>query len=375
MHPVRLSIFAGVTATALGVLSALAGPAAATVGATRVPAARVPAASGPFKIGPANSAGTVALTANGGKVAVFDIKSGLGKTHVCLIAPTGRTCWHSTYLLPPASTDNTFGRPGVFTPSAGHVVVLQQTCCEVNPNSTVLYTSSDGGKTFSAPVRVGALGVDASELIGGQILYTSQNNAGGLQVVSVPVAASGPRPTARISSRVAYDVGLGQYKGSALVGTDFIGSTYTTYLYHAAKGSNFDVATSYSSVAKFAGESLLAMSGGALLTDRVKGDAVLLRMFNGTAYGPAHVVAHIHGGLGTWLTVNQDPSGHVHVFAIMSTANYHMLEVSTSTGGTAWTRATDLGNAISSTALSAATDSTGRGLVLGTVPAWGYPVP
>lgn len=373
MRKVRLSIIATATATAtataLGLLSALAGPATATVDRPGAPQA-----SGPFKIGPANSPGSVVLTPNGTRVAVFDIKSGLGKIHVCLIAAAGRACYHSTYLVPPPG-DNTFGRPGVFVPSAGHVAVLQHTCCEVNPNSTVLYSSADGGKTFSAPVRVGALGVDASELIGGQILFSERNSAGGLQVVSVPVGASGPSPTARISTRVAYDVGLGQYKGSALIGTDFSGSTYTTYVYHAAKGSNFDAASSYHSVAKFAGESLIAMSGGALLTDRTKSDVVLLRMFNGTGFGPAHAVAHIHGGLGSWITVDQDPSGHVHVFAVLGSASYHMLEVSTSTGGSTWSGAVNLGNAISSVSLSAALNSQGRGLVLGTTPAWGYPVP
>lgn len=352
----------------LGLVSALAGPAAAA----GQPA--VAHASGPFKIGPSRSPGSVALTHTGGRVAVFDISAGHGKTRVCLIAPTGRSCSHSTLLVPPAS-DSTFGTPGVFVPAANHVVVLQGACCDVNPNSTVLYTSTNGGKTFSAPVRVGELGVDASELVGGQILFTAHNNAAGLQVVSVPVGASGPNPTATITTRIAYGVGLGQYKGGALVGTDFSGHVYTTYVYYAARGKNFDAASSYHSVAKFAGESLVAMSGGVLLTDRSKGDVVLLRTFNGTKFGPAHAVAHVHGGLGTWFTVSQDPSGHVHVFAIVASISYHLREVSTSNGGKTWTRAVDLGNAISSVYLSAAIDGHGRGLVLGNSPAWGYPVP
>lgn len=369
MLQVRLSILAAGAVSVLGLLSALTGPAVAAVGQPGVPHA-----SGPFKIGPSNSPGSVALEPTGGRVAVFDIKSGNGKTRVCLIAPTGRSCWHSTLLSPPA-TDDTFGTPGVFIPAANHVLVLQHTCCEFNPNSTVLYTSTNGGRTFSAPVRVGALGVDSSELIGGQILFTELNNASGLQVVSVPVSASGPSPTATIASRVAYDVGLGQYKGGALVGADHLGSAYTTYVYYAPKGKSFDVASSYHSVAKFPGETLLAMSGGALLTDRSKGDVVLLRMFNGTGFGSAHAVPHLHGGLGTWLTVSQDPSGHVHVFGILGSAGYHMLEVSTSNGGKTWTGAVNLGNAIQSIYLSAAVDSRGRGMVLGNSPAWGYPVP
>lgn len=368
MRKVRLSVIAANTAAVLAVAGALASPAGAAVDRPAVPRA-----TGPFKLGPASSAGTVALTGDGTRVAVFDITSGLGKTHVCLIAPTGRACSHSAYLVPPPG-DNTFGRPGVFIPSANHVVVLQGSCCDsVSPDSTVLYRSADGGKTFSAPVRVARLGVDASELIGGQILFTEQNNTAGLQVVSIPVGATTPSPTATITTHTAYDAGLGQYKGGALLGTDRLGTGYTTYLYYAVKGSNFDAASSYHNVARFGGEQLLAMSGGALLTQ--KGNAALLRMFNGTGFGAAHKVAHIHAGLGTWLTVNQDPSGHVHVFAVLGSANYHMFEVSTSTGGKSWSSATNLGYAISSTWLSAAINSKGRGMVLGTYPAWGYPVP
>lgn len=367
MAPVRLSLIAA-SAVALGLSGMLAAPAMAAVGRPAIPHA-----SGPFKIGPSSSPGTVALTSNGGRVAVFDIASGHGKTRVCLISATGRSCFHSTLLSPPAS-DFTFGTPGVFVPSANHVVVLQNTCCDSNPNSTVLYTSTNGGKNFSAPVRVGSLGVDASELIGTQLLFTEQTNSSGLQVVSVPLSASAPGATATISTRATNAVGVGQYKGGALVGTDNASGS-ATYLYYAAKGKNFDLASSYHQVATFSGESLLGMSGSALLTNKSKGNKVLLRIFNGSSFGPARTVAHVHGGIGTWFTVNQDPIGHVHVFAIMQSALYQLLEVSTSNGGKTWTSAARLGNGINSVYLSAALSAKGKGLVLGNTPAWGYPVP
>ncbi len=363
------SILGGAIAGVAGLVSSLTGSAAAVAGQ---PAAA--AASGPFELGPSNSPGSVALAPDGSRVAVFDVKSGRGRTRVCLIAPSGRKCWHSTLLKPPGS-DFTFGTPGVFIPSPNHVVVVQHTCCDANPASTVLYTSANGGKTFSGPVRVSQLGVDASELVGRQILITQRNSASGLQVASIPVSASAPVPTATIASRVAYSTGLGQYKGGALVGTDYSKSFYTTYVYYAPKGKSFGVASSYRKVGTYPGESLLAMSGAALLTDRSKGDVVRLRMFTGTGFGPAHAVPHVHGGLLTWFTVCQDPSGRVHVFAILGSAKYHLLEVSTSDGGKTWSQAADLGNAVRSVYLSAAINSRGHGLVLGNTPAWGYPVP
>ncbi len=364
MHQVRLSTIAAAAAIMLGLLSA--GTASAAVNQPGVPQV-----SGPFRIGPSDSPGTVALTANGSRIAVFDIKSGNGQTHVCLIAPTGRSCSHSTFLLPPSS-DNTFGTPGVFITSANHVVVLQNTCCDANPNSTVLYRSADGGKTFAAPVRVASLGADVSEIVGGKILFTTHNNGSGLQIASVPVGASSPSPTATITTRLAFDTALGQYQGSALIGTDF---NNITYIYRAAKGSNFGAASSYHSVAKITGETVLSMSGGALLTSRVNGGTTLLRMFNGTRFGPAHRVTHLQSGLLSWITVNQDPSGHVHVFAVLSTVSYHLIEVSTSNGGTTWSPRLDLGHAITSTTVYAALNAHGRGMVIGNSPALGYPVP
>ena len=369
MRQIRLTVIAG-AASILGLAVAFAGPAASAVGQQAIPRA-----SGPFKIGPSSSAGTVVLSPTGERVAVFDVSSGRGKARVCLISPTGRKCASSVLLSPPTSSDDTFGTPGVFIPAKNHVVVLQNTCCDSNPDSTVLYTSTDGGKTFRAPVRVGELGVDVSELIGSQILFSEENSSFGLQVVSVPVTATSPAATATISTRDAFDVGLGQYKGGALVGTDFSGKSTTTYLYYAPKGKNFDEASSYRSVGKINGEAVLGMSGSALVTYVVKTGAVRLRMFGGSGFGPARTVPHVKGGIGTWDTVDQDPSGHVHVFAILATAGYEMFEVSTSNGGKTWSSAAKLGDGINSDFLSAAVNSKGKGFVLGNSPAWGYPVP
>lgn len=358
-------------------IAAVAVSAVALTGLSLTPAVAgqhaIPLASGPFKIGPSDSPGSVVLEPSGTKVAVFDISSGHGKTHVCSIGAKARKCTTSVYLTPLAG-DSTFGQPGVFIPSKSHVVVLQGACCDSDPDSTLLYTSTDGGHTFPAPVRVGSLLVDASELIGGHILWTEQNDSAGLQVVSIAVGATGASPTATISTRGAFDVGVGQYNGGALVGTDHLGKGYTSYLYYASKGKNFDSASSYKLAGTFGGEQLIGMSGKALLTVRGKHNSVVLRMFGGSKFGTAHTVPHVHGGVGTWLTVEQDPRGHVHVFAIMSTSSYHLLEVSTSDGGASWTKAVNLGNGINSTYLSAAIAANGSGMVLGNTPAWAYPV-
>jgi hypothetical protein len=161
-----------------------------------------------------------------------------------------------------------------------------------------------------------------------------------------------------------------------LIGSDFIGTrTTTTYVEYSAKGQNFNASGSYRRVAAFAGEHLLAMSGAALLTVQVRhGNAVLLRIFNGHGFGRAHVVPGTRGGGPQWFTVNQDPSGRIHVFSERAFKGYLLIEETTSTGAR-WSRPVDLGNAINSTIFNAGINRRGHGLVLGTDPAWAYPVP
>jgi len=118
------------------------------------------------------------------------------------------------------------------------------------------------------------------------------------------------------------------------------------------------------------------MSGDALLTEANSGsEALKLRLFNGTTFGPAHVVPGTSGGGPEWFAVDQDPSGKTFVFSerAFSPVSYDLYEVSTWTGAT-WTGAVNLGNAIMDNTFGVGLDSNGSGLVIGTAPAWGFPV-
>jgi hypothetical protein len=283
---------------------------------------------GPFEIGPASSqGGGVALEPSGTLVVVYDVNP---TTVVCLIRVGGRRCGHVTHLRPP-SHDSTFGTPQVFIPAPNRVGVLQMTCCDgATAGGDLLYSSSNGGRTFSAPVRVGTLAVFRATLIGRRIVFTAANDSAGAQVESIPVTATGPPASiATAFARTAYSAAVGQCQGGVLIGSDFIGtSTTTTHVEYAAKGKDFNASGSYRRVATFAGERLLAMSGAALLTVQVRhGNAALLRIFNGHSFGRAHVVPGASGGGPQWFTVN------------------------------------------------AGINRRGHGLVLGTDPAWAYPVP
>jgi hypothetical protein len=339
----------------------------------------------PFVIGASDyPGGSVAIEPDGALVVARGITSGNGKVVVCVLARGAGKC-SSTVTLSPLSSDELLGVPEVFVPSANHVVVLMGACCDTNPaGSDLLFSSTDGGRTFAAPKRVGTLGssaaVGAAALIDGDIVFTASDDTNGAEVESIPVNASGPpASTAVATAAEAFDVAIGSYKGGALIASDFLGTDYTTYVAYAPAGRNFDASASYRRVASFAHEQLIAMSGGALLTIQTSGkQALLLRLFNGTSFGAPHVVPGTTGGAAEWFTVDQDPRGIVHVFTerARSAPPYYLFEVSTSTGAS-WTSPVDLGNAIDSNAFGVALDSAGSGLVVGTAsgePAWGYPV-
>jgi hypothetical protein len=364
----------------VGLALGLAGGGACGASATSLAARTVAPAheSGPFELGPASSQGGSVAVLRGGDLAVaYDVNS--DRTVVCVLHPGARRCSHVT-LLRPLLHDSTFGVPEVFAPSPQHLVVLQSTCCDnASAGGDLLYSSSDGGLRFSAPVRVGTLGVSAATLIGSRIAFTAADDGPGPQVESIPVTASGPPASIATARRKeAFAVAIGQYHGGVLIGSDFIGTrATTTYAEYAPRGSDFNASASYRPVAAFAGEDLLAMSGDALLTVQSGGhrNAVLLRIFTGRSFGPAHIVPHASGGGPQWFTVFQDPAGRVHVFSERGLfRGYHLIEETTSTG-TRWSPFADLGDAIHSAVFDAGLDRRGRGLVLGTVPAWAYPVP
>jgi hypothetical protein len=335
----------------------------------------------PFKLGNLNSssAGSIAMEPDGSMVAVYDIQSGAGKTVVCVL-DRGKSACADKPLLTPLDNDSTFDTPEVFIPSANHVYVLQSTCCDSSTSGdNLLYASTDGGKTFGAPVRVGGqVAVNAAALVGNNIVFSEGDQRSGQMIQSVSLSSPGPPPSsANPITKTAYDIGVGDYHNGALVGSDFDGATFdTTYVTYARAGSDFNSTSSYTTVGTFTRESLLGMSGAALLTEQgTAHNPALLRLFNGSGFSAARTVPGTAGGGPEWFAVEQDPSGAVHVFSErgLASPSYDLIEESTSNGGKTWTRA-DLGNGINDNGFAAALDSHGTGLVLGTGDPLAYPV-
>lgn len=371
--------FATITAVLLCLFTALGGVASAAANAGGVKGSPQPEIK-PFGIGKsANGTGSVAIEPDGSLVVAYNIGSGNGKTAVCLLNRGSNKCSTGPALTPP-SDDDLFGTSEVFIPKANHVVVLQGDCCDDSAaGGDVLFTSTNGGKTFGAPVRIGSLGVGVAALVGGDIVFSTGDNHDGLEIESVPAigAAGPPAEIANPITATAYDVGVGSYKNGVLAATDqSLTASYTTEVLYASAGKDFNATASYKGVGTFKNEQLVGISGDALLTEQTNGkEALVLRIFNGKSFGKGHVVPNTGGSGPEWFTFDTDPSGHVHVFSESTHLSpiYNLFEETTATGAS-WSAPVDLGSAVDYRYFAAALDATGSGLVLGTYPAQGFPV-
>jgi hypothetical protein len=381
MHQrVRRSAIAFGSAGLLCVVVVLGGAAASGLAAKGIKGDPQPEMK-PFRIGAAAGGGTVAIESNGSLVTAYSVgtSNAEGAAEICVLARGGHTCTHRVELKT-ASGDDAFGIPQVFV-DGSKIVVLQNTCCDANVDGDdLMFTSTDGGAIFVGPTRVGSVGISAAVRIGHDVVITGGDPHSGTQVASIADDTAGPQLSfAQVTDQPPVDVALSDYKDGVLAGNDVLGKDYTTSVEYAPSGMDFNSAASYTKVASFSHESLVAMSGNALLTSQTTGkEHLLLRFFNGSSFGSPHAVPGYKGTqLGTWTTLDKDPSGVTHIFLESSFVApiYDMLETST-TSGAHWSSRTDLGNAISNNVFNVDLDSIGSGLVIGggSGPEHGYPV-
>jgi hypothetical protein len=328
-----------------------------------------------------SSPASIAFEPDGSMVAAYVVPyKSQGEIVVCMLNRGERGCSH-TVSLHTLDGDSwaTTEAPQVLVPSANHVVVLLDSCCDTAANGdTLLFSSTNGGRSFGAPVRIGSATVGGAVLIGGQIVFFGNDDPSGDWVASVPVSASGPPPSVAAITADNYDVGIGAYHNGVIAGFDNLGKgdIYTTYADYAPAGSNFNASASYHHIVTLGNEQLLGVSGSALLTIQGSGkEDVELRLFNGKSFGPPHAVPGLTGKLPEWVGLEQDPSGVTHVFSSISSTGYDLYENTTSSGAR-WS-STNLGDAIDSSFFSAGLDSRGTGLILGAdanEPVNAYPV-
>ena len=313
------------------------------------------------------SAATIAFEPNGSLVAAYNIPGGTTrKISVCELSRGQRACSHKVSLGTPNSGLGFGGSaPQLLVTSANHVAVIEDTCCDTNTSGdTLLYSSTNGGTSFGAPVRIGFVVTGGAVLLGKKIVFIGSDFPPGIQVESIPVSAAGEPASVASLSPDRGDVGIGTYHGGVLAGWDFDGKVFSTHIDYAPANSDFNSSGSYHKILTIYGESLIGMSGNALLTIQTGGkDTVELRLFNGKGFGPAHAVPQTAGGGPEWFGMQQDPSGVTHVFSERGSKGYDLFVFSTKSG-THWS-SYNAGNAIDSFSFAAGLDSHGHGIVLG----------
>jgi hypothetical protein len=288
-----------------------------------------------------------------------------GAIEVCVLKRGARSC-ESRTTLSTVDGSSVFGSPSVTVESGGVVYVAMDECCNA---TDVLFMSTDGGRTFGAPVPIGpadAPNISVSETFGvtgfGVHMMWAEDDAGpnlDVEFADLGDPAAGQVVTAMTDPGADFfTAGLGSDAGGVIAaGSD---SNDVTFASFAPARS-----TVFHPVGQFPGQQLIAVSGEAMVTQLTTGSqSLVLRLFNGTSFGPAHVVPVSGGGGPNWNTAAWTP-GRTFIFTERNQDSYD-LEMQSTVSGSSWTRRTDVGDAIKSNEFSTALDNIGSGLVVGT---------
>ncbi len=361
---ISLACCAGLLAATLSGLgsSALAAPSSTIKGSPQPELAS-------FVAGTANGPSSATTDGDNGNLIIayrIATKNTEGGIQVCVLKRGARSCASKTdlYTKDASSVDDS---PFVTVEDNGDVFVAMDECCGAND---LLFESTNGGRTFGAPVPLGTASgpnIDAAEAFGvhgvGHIMW-AENDAGTKFPVefapfSDPANATVVTAMADTASADFFTAGLGSYKGGVIAaGSDSNDATIASF---APAGS-----TVFHKVGRFTGQQLIAVSGQALVTQLTSGSqSLVLRLFNGTSFGPPHVVPKSGGGGPNWNTAYETPAGRTFVFTERNQDGYDLEGQSTISGST-WSTRVNMGSAIKSNAFSAAIDNTGAGIVVGT---------
>ena len=133
------------------------------------------------------------------------------KVVVCRVPRGATACAAQTEELP---GEEAFSPPRIFVTGPNQLALISTRCCYTGPSRTQLYTSSDGGATWSAPVLAGSLEPSGDAILGpgGPRPGTPGGRAGdpsrrasraGPCTASRPARASPAAPRARPAGRAS----------------------------------------------------------------------------------------------------------------------------------------------------------------------------
>jgi hypothetical protein len=323
-----VTVALGVAAVAILVAGpALAAPAGGTIGDPQPELA-------PFSVGPAGGSGSGTVLPDGTLVLAATSASGTS-IHVCELHPGARAC-ANTVTLAAYPDDSFYGTPEVLSLGGPDFSIVAEDCCNIGVNGAVTFNTTDGGATFAGEKVAGNISsIGTATVADGQLVAADYTSAS-FNVQAFPPSPATPQTTyATPNSHAVGTSALTTYDGGVLAANDDLTNTYVEY---AASGSDFNASGSYKSVATFANEDTVALSGNALLTDP-KGSLTggdVLRFFDGTSFGKAYKVPDSKAGDDGYFAM-QDTDGTVNVFFLGRRDSYDLFEDSTRNGVT-WTQ-------------------------------------
>jgi hypothetical protein len=317
----------------------------------------------PFNITSAAGSSSSGAALSNGTVVLAEVLKDGASIAVCTLPPGARKC-HTTVTLKPYKKDS-FGTPHVFASGSKDVWVAVEDCCYIpDPvdGGAVVFSSTNGGKTFSGEMKAGSIaGTDAGTLVGNQLLVAPNLNHSGTQVQALAEKPRSIQTSIATPDHAAnQSIGLATYNKGALVGSD---NGHNTKVWYAPSGSDFNSTSAWSLVTTVKGETLSAMSGSALLTD-VHGSLThgeKLRFFNGKSYGPGHAVPEPKNPDDGYFTMQQVGST-VHVFFLARRDSYKVYSETTK-DGVHWTKLAIYASATQSAQLVPVLGKTGAGVL------------
>ena len=286
------------------------------------------------------------------------------KVVVCRVPRGATACAAQTEELP---GEEAFSPPRIFVTGPNQLALISTRCCYTGPSRTQLYTSSDGGATWSAPVLAGSLEPSGDAILGpgNAISVVTDTVTGATYYQRVPLDGSTAPTTGTQIGTDEYGGTIGFYNGRAVVAYYDFQSGDPYHLDFTAFTGTGDIASpaSWTAPALIGPASEPRLAGGPsglVLLSKQNGVANVpweTRWFDGSTFSaPVAVPGSATGSSIGELT--QDPSGRVLALWADGTA----LEGSTSTGGGAFSSArTFLSNEGSLLQLEAQTAADGKG--------------
>jgi hypothetical protein len=231
----------------------------------------------------------------------------------CVLPRGASACSHSVELRPGQTA---FSPPYVFVPAPGTVWILADTCC--SPGQTLLFVSSDGGQTFAAPTKVGALGPSGEAILGpGAGISLVTDTVTGSTNFQRDASDGSSTGTGSSIGTDEYGGTIGLFGGQPVVAYwDFNAGVPNHVDFTAYKGGDYNSASSWTPPAAVGPGSYTRIASGPsglflMYQDGQPGkEHYYVRKYTGTGFGAAVDISGQESGY-----VNgffEDPSGRLH---------------------------------------------------------------